>query len=101
MTRTPHGEFPEHHTSADDLAFLDPSALAGSVHALAAIVDAVDRDRLLVNLVPKGEPQLGKRGLFRAIGGGNDPATMQMAMLWILNYSDGQKRDRKAAGRNL
>src|SRR5262249_5169493 len=34
LTRTPHGEFPEHHTSADNLAFLDAAALADSVYAL-------------------------------------------------------------------
>ena len=45
LTRTPHGEFPEYHTSADNLSLLDPVRLADSVAALAAIIDIVDRDR--------------------------------------------------------
>ena len=39
--------------------------------------------------MPKCEPQLGKRGLYGAIGGDKDAATANMAMLWVLNLSDG------------
>lgn len=91
LTRTPHGEFPEHHTSADNLAFLDPAALAGSVYALAALVDAVDRDRRLVNLLPKGEPRLGERGLYPTLSAGVPGAErFVQALLWVLNLSDGR-----------
>jgi aminopeptidase-like protein len=91
LTRTPHGEFPEHHTSADDLSLLDPRMLAESVSALAAIIDVVDRDRRLVNLMPKGEPRLGERGLYPTLSAGlpgGDEAFVQ-AVLWVLNLSDG------------
>jgi aminopeptidase-like protein len=91
LTRTPHGEFPQHHTSADDLGFLDPVALAGSIYALAAIVDAVDRDRRLVNLLPKGEPRLGDRGLYPTLSAGVPGAErFVQALLWVLNLSDGR-----------
>jgi aminopeptidase-like protein len=91
VTRTPHGEFPEHHTSADDLAFLDPTALAESVHALARILDAVDRDRRLVNLLPKGEPRLGERGLYPTLSAGVPGAErFVQALLWVLSLSDGR-----------
>ena len=43
-----------------------------------------------MNLFPKGEPQLGKRGLFKKIGGQSETKEYQMALLWILNFSDGQ-----------
>ncbi len=39
--------------------------------------------------MPKCEPQLGKRGLYGAIGGDKNAAAANMAMLWILNLSDG------------
>ena len=41
------------------------------------------------NTLPKCEPQLGKRGLYDAIGGHKDVAARSMAMLWALNLSDG------------
>jgi aminopeptidase-like protein len=91
LTRTPHGEFPEHHTSADDLSFLDSEALADSVYALAALVDAVDRNRRFVNLLPKGEPRLGERGLYPTLSAGVPGAErFVQAVLWVLNLSDGR-----------
>ena len=42
-----------------------------------------------MNLNPKREPQLCRRGLFAAFGGRNDAEQLQLAMLWVLNQSDG------------
>jgi len=84
LSRTPHGRFPEYHTSADDLDFVRPGQLAGSFAACLAILDVLEHDRTYVNQSPKGEPQLGRRGLYREIG--DD----EIAMLWVLNQSDGQ-----------
>jgi aminopeptidase-like protein len=39
------------------------------------------------NLQPKCEPQLGKRGLYQAIGG-LDAGRRESALLWVLNLSD-------------
>jgi aminopeptidase-like protein len=89
LSRTPWGRFPEYHTSADDLGFVRPEALADSLDALAEIVGVLERDRAWRNLMPKGEPQLGRRGLYDAIGGRSDAKARQMAMLWVLNMSDG------------
>ena len=89
LMRTPHGRFAEYHTSADDLSFVQPAALADSLETCAAILGVLDGNRRYVNLVPKGEPQLGKRGLYSAIGGVPDAAAQKMAMLWVLNLSDG------------
>jgi aminopeptidase-like protein len=88
LSRTPHGRYAEYHTSADDLDLVRPEALAGSLDVLRAIVRAVDADRTYVNLSPKGEPQLGRRGLYPSVGG-PDIASEQLAMLWMLNQSDG------------
>jgi aminopeptidase-like protein len=89
LTRTPHGEYPEYHTSADDLAFVDPGSLEDSLEACWDIVEALEADRCYRNLAPYGEPQLGRRGLYQAIGGRSDRQARQMAMLWVLNLSDG------------
>jgi aminopeptidase-like protein len=88
LMRGRHGQFPEYHTSADDLTFVSAERLAESFQLLAAILDVVDRDRVYVNREPYGEPQLGSRGLYRALGG-TDIADVQLAMLWVLNQSDG------------
>jgi aminopeptidase-like protein len=84
LSRTPHGCFPEYHTSADDLDFVRPSQLAGSLMACLDVFDVLEHDRMYLNQNPKCEPQLGKRGLYRDIG--DD----EMAMLWVLNQSDGR-----------
>lgn len=89
LMRGRHGRFAEYHTSADNLGFVRPERLAESHTVLAAIVAVVATDRTMVNLAPHGEPQLGSRGLYRALGGRNI-ADAQMAMLWVLNLSDGQ-----------
>jgi aminopeptidase-like protein len=90
LSRTPHGSFPEYHTSADDLEFVHPSQLAGSFATCLAILDVLEQDRPYVNQNPKCEPQLGKRGLYHAIGGLAHSPLTEMAMLWVLNLSDGQ-----------
>ena len=91
LTRTPHGEFPEYHTSADDCALVRPEALADSLALLLEVLEALESDRRFLNLQPKGEPQLGRRGLYRSIGGAVDAGAEEMAMLWVLNQSDGTR----------
>jgi aminopeptidase-like protein len=88
LMRGRHGQFPEYHTSADDLSFVSPERLAESSRVLDEIVAVLEGDRRYKNLEPYGEPQLGKRGLYRAMGGTNIP-DLQFAMLWVLNLSDG------------
>lgn len=87
--RTPHGEYPEYHTSGDDLDFVKPEHLADSFAKCMAILNVLERNRTYLNQNPKGEPQLGKRGLYRAIGGSKDVKLHELAMLWVLNLSDG------------
>jgi aminopeptidase-like protein len=89
LMRTPWGEFPEYHTSADDLSYIDPASLADSLDICRAAIDVIERDATWVNLSPNCEPQLGRRGLYDAIGGAADPHSARMAILWVLNGSDG------------
>jgi aminopeptidase-like protein len=89
--RSPNGTYPEYHTSADDLDLVRPEFLADSLEKLERIVAIAEGDGLYRNLSPKGEPQLGKRGLYRPIGGQKEAGGFdQMTLLWVLNLADGK-----------
>jgi len=90
LSRKPHGEFPEYHTSADNLDFVKPEHLSESLDLLLSIIRELESSEKYLNLSPKCEPQLGKRGLFKQIGGQSETNDYQMALLWILNLSDGE-----------
>jgi aminopeptidase-like protein len=90
LNRTPYARFPEYHTSADNLDFVRPEHLAGSYWLTLAALRVLEEDNTFLNLSPKCEPQLGKRGLYGSLGGGKETARSQMALLWVLNLSDGQ-----------
>ena len=89
LTRTPNGEYPEYHSSADNLDIIFPESLQHSLQTVWNILHILDCDMRYQNLHGKGEPQLGKRGLYRSLGGFQDVEQHQMAMLWVLNQSDG------------
>ena len=44
-----------------------------------------------LNLSPKCEPQLGRRGLYGSVGGQSHAVASQMALLWVLNLCDGTR----------
>ena len=50
----------------------------------------IENDVVYCNTMPKCEPQLGKRGLYAAVGGDKNTAAANLAMLWIFNLSDGK-----------
>jgi aminopeptidase-like protein len=89
LTRTPHGRFPQYHTSADNLDLVRPEALAGSLVAYLSVLRIIENNASYINLNPYCEPQLGKRGLYGAMGGHTDAERFELAMLWVLNLSDG------------
>jgi len=89
LSRKPFGEFPEYHTSADNLDFINPLNLGESLNLLLDIIKVLEGNKTFINTNPKGEPQLGKRGLYDNVGGQSQSKNYQMAILWILNLSDG------------
>ncbi|OLB40330.1 MAG: peptidase M28 [Acidobacteria bacterium 13_2_20CM_57_17] len=89
LSRTPHGTFPEYHTSADNLGFVHPEKLEESFDACLQIMSLLERNGTFLNLNSKCEPQLGRRGLYGMVGGGSDAGVRELAMLWVLNLSDG------------
>jgi aminopeptidase-like protein len=88
LTRTPNGRYPEYHTSDDNLEFVTAESLEDSLNKVLSIVEILEHDRTYINLNPKCEPQLGRRGLYRNTGG-TSPAEFEMSLLWVLNMSDG------------
>lgn len=88
--RSVHGTFPEYHTSADNLDFIRPEHLEDSFRILMEVIDIVEEDWTPLNRLPKGEPQLGKRGLYAAVGGQKSSGATSMSLLWVLNLADGQ-----------
>lgn len=89
MTRSPNGAYPEYHTSADNLALIDRGKISEALRVLARLLSTLDSNRVSLNLSPKGEPRLGKRGLYGSVGG-TPPGAFEHALLWVLNQSDGK-----------
>ncbi len=90
LTRTPHGRYPEYHTSADNLDLVRPEHILASLATYLAVMEVLEGNHVLVRTDPRGEPQLGRRGLYSALGGRADTEVMQMALLWTLNLADGE-----------
>ena len=84
LSRTPYGEYPEYHTSADNLEFIRAQDLEGSFSVLMEILFALENNGTYLSTNLKCEPNLGKRGLYSSFG------PEQLAMLWVMNLSDGQ-----------
>jgi aminopeptidase-like protein len=89
VMRTPHGQYPEYHTSADDLEFVQPPSLADSFTKCVAVLHVLENNKAYINQNPKCEPQLGKRGLYGMIGGHTGEKVKELSLLWVLNFSDG------------
>jgi aminopeptidase-like protein len=88
LTRSVNDGYPEYHSSADNLELISPARLQRSLEVCQRVVEILETNHRYINLSPKGEPRLGKRGLYGATGG-RSPADRERAMLWILNQSDG------------
>lgn len=89
LTRTPNGKYPEYHSSADNTDFVRPECLLDSLVTCEAILAAAEGDRRYRNLNPHCEPQLGRRGLYDGVAGKHELPDFELALLWVLNQSDG------------
>jgi aminopeptidase-like protein len=89
LTRTPNHCFPEYHTSADDPTFVKAECLGDSLAKYLKVIDVLENNRTYMSVNAKCEPQLGKRGLYRSDGGKVDQQSRELALLWVLNMSDG------------
>lgn len=90
LMRTQHGTYPEYHTSKDNLSFVKPESLMDSLSVITRVLEIMESAKMYINTNPQGEPNLGKRGLYAAMNTQTaNKAAFQMAMLWVLNLSDG------------
>lgn len=89
LMRSPHGSFPEYHTSADNLEFIHPECLRDTFDKALAAFDILEDNATFRNLKPMGEPRLGKYGLYAAHGGARGEGFDELALLWTLTLSDG------------
>jgi aminopeptidase-like protein len=89
LSRSSHGSFPQYHTSADNLELIRPQALGESLALYLSLLHVLEQNRSYLSENPYCEPQLGKRGLYKAIGGSAESKGSEMAMLWVCNLSDG------------
>jgi aminopeptidase-like protein len=89
LSRTPNGCYEEYHTSADNLDLVRPDCLGDTYSACVATISLLEGNATYLNTNPKCEPQLGRRGLYRKMGGHQDLGQAEYAMLWLLNLSDG------------
>ncbi|CAN5362578.1 DUF4910 domain-containing protein [soil metagenome] len=89
LSRTPYYKYPEYHTSADNLDLVKPKTLEGSLDIFLLVIKLLEANKRYVNTNPKCEPNLGKRGLYSLVGNDKSNHDYQLALLWILNLSDG------------
>jgi aminopeptidase-like protein len=88
LMRGRHGQFPEYHTSADNPGFVSAERLAEAFDVIARTIGVLEGNLAYRSTSPWGEPQLGRRGLFRAVGGSELPG-LDLALLWVLCLADG------------
>ena len=87
--RTPHGQYPEYHSSADNMDLIRSESLFRSYRHCLHVFELLEGNRVYVNQSSKCEPQLGRRGLYRAVAGQQENQSRELALLWVLNMSDG------------
>lgn len=90
LMRTPHDQFPEYHTSADNLSFVKPETLSESLKMYMEVIKMIEKNSKYINKNPKCEPQLGRRGVYKLIEKHENSKDLQLAIFWVLNYSDGK-----------
>jgi aminopeptidase-like protein len=87
LMRSKYGTYPEYHTSLDDLDFISETGLSGSLNMISQCIYVLENNRIYCVANPC-EPQLGKRGLYPAIGTANTRDQVK-PMMNILAYLDG------------
>ena len=88
VMRTKYREYPEYHTSKDDLTLISPSGLFGGYEALRHCLLCIEHNETL-QVTVLGEPQMGKRGMYKTGSKGRDAGLRKIMNL--LAYCDGRQ----------
>ena len=88
VCRSKYGEYPEYHTSKDDMGLISPSGLEGAYRAYQLMIEALEANRTY-RVTCYGEPQLGKRGLYPTISQKGSYDGIK-AMTDLITYADGR-----------
>ena len=87
ISRSKYGEYPEYHTSKDNLGIISPAGLEGTYNVLQQCVQVLEcNEKYQVQCL--GEPQLGKRGLYPTVSQ-KGSANGVSAMMDFIAYADG------------
>ena len=88
IMRSKYGEYPEYHTSLDDLSLVTPSGLEGGYKALKKAIEIIEKNTFpRINVL--GEPQLGKRGLYPTLSTKKSGVKVRKMMDFI-SFCDGK-----------
>jgi aminopeptidase-like protein len=90
IMRSRYGDYPEYHTSLDDLTVVTSPGLEGGFNALKKAIEAIENDARPKSTVI-GEPQMGKRGLRPTVGTKSSFNVAQRTMMNLWVYSDGKR----------
>jgi aminopeptidase-like protein len=85
--RSKFGEYPEYHTSADNMQLVNPAGFQGSFDVMTKLIDALEHN-VKYKVTVLCEPQLGKRGLYPTISQKGQYDSI-MAMRDLIAYADG------------
>jgi aminopeptidase-like protein len=90
LTRSTYSQYPQYHSSADNFDLVSAQNLSDSLEMYLQVINIIENNRTYLNLFPKGEVQLGKRGLYGKMGGLQNRPSSELPLLWVLNLSDGE-----------
>lgn len=90
LSRGRSGAYPEYHTSGDTPDFVGPDRLASTVRRCLEVFEVLEGNATYQNLSPRGEPMLGRRGVFASKAWPSHADAALQAAFWTLNLSDGR-----------
>lgn len=88
VCRSKYGEYPEYHTSKDDLGLISPSGLRGAYEVYQKCIEALEANRIY-QVQCYCEPQLGKRNLYPTVSQKGSYGNVR-AMTNLIAYADGR-----------
>jgi aminopeptidase-like protein len=88
LMRSKYGEYPEYHTSADNMEFISPEGIEGAFELYRKVTEALEKN-ITYKTVCLGEPQLGRRGLYPTLSHKNSASRVR-GMMNLLAYADGE-----------